>query len=79
MRFPTVLIAAGTLTALGLGSPLPAQASADQEKMIENRAKKLESRFLQKANWILDYDEARKVAKQEGKLIFTYFTRSYSY
>ncbi len=79
MRFPTVLIAAGTLTALGLGSALPAQASADQEKMIKNREEKLESRFLQKANWILDYDEAREVAKQEGKLIFTYFTRSYQY
>jgi hypothetical protein len=79
MSFPTVLIAAGTLAALGLGSALPAQASADQEKMIKNREEKLESRFLQKANWILDYDEARKVAKQEGKLIFTYFTRSYAY
>ena len=78
MRFPTVLIAAGTLTALGLGSALPAQASSDQEKMIENREEKLESRFLQKANWILDYDEARAIAKQEGKLIFTYFSRSYA-
>ncbi len=79
MRFPTVLIAAGTLTALGVGTPLPAQARPSQQDLIEQREEKLESRFLQKANWILDYDEAREVAKQQGKLIFTYFTRSYAY
>ena len=74
MRSPIVLIAA---VALGLG--LPAQSAPDQEQMIKNREEKLESRFLQKANWILDYDEARAEAKKQGKLIFTYFTRSYAY
>ena len=78
MRFPTVLIAAGTLTALGLGTVLPAQARLSQATLIEQREDKLESRFLKKANWILDYDEARAEAKKQGKLIFTYFTRSYA-
>ena len=61
---------------LGASVALPAQD--DQADLIAKREKKLESRFLQKANWILDYDEARKIAKEEGKLIFTYFARSYA-
>lgn len=61
---------------LGASMALPAQES--QADLIANREKKLESRFLTKANWILDYDEARRIAKQEGKLIFTYFSRSYA-
>ena len=57
---------------LGASMALPAQS--DQGDLIAKREKKLESRFLTKANWILDYDEARAIAKQEGKLIFTYFS-----
>lgn len=65
----------GTLTAL-LGSlPLAAQSSEALERMLEQ---KLESRFLEKAEWVTDWDEARSRAAQEGKVIFAYFTRSYA-
>ncbi len=41
--------------------------------------KKLEAPWIAKGKWVLDYDEARRRAKREGKLIFAYFSRSYSY
>ena len=47
----------------------------------ELRAKyeqKIAKDFVSSGNWILDYDDARAKAKAEGKLLFTYFTRSYS-
>ena len=34
---------------------------------------------LPKAAWIADYDRARALAKQQDKLLFTYFTRSYAH
>jgi len=33
---------------------------------------------FQKAPWVMDYDKAREQAKKDGKLLFTYFTRSYA-
>ena len=39
---------------------------------------KLAEPFLEKAQWLLDYDEARVEAKKTGKAIFVYFTRSYA-
>ena len=35
--------------------------------------------FVAKGGWILDWDEASRRAREEGKPIFAYFTRSYSY
>ena len=34
--------------------------------------------FVSFGGWLLDYDEARAKAAEEGKLLFTYFSRSYS-
>ncbi len=59
-----------------LAAALPGQSQAD---LIAERAKKLAKPLFKKANWIFDYDEARAEAKKQGKLLFTYFTRSYSY
>lgn len=56
----------------------PAAAQADQAKMQKNLESKMAKDFISNAGWITDYDEARKIAKEEGKLIFVYFTRSYS-
>ena len=64
------------LLALALAAT-PALAQ-DQEAMKANLEKKLESEFLKAAPWITDYDKAREEAKKSGKLIFAYFTRSYS-
>ncbi len=59
-----------------LGS-LPAQ-DKEQERLIRQREQKLKANFLKKADWITDYDQARAKAKQEDKMIFVYFTRSYA-
>ncbi|HZL72018.1 MAG TPA: hypothetical protein VFC86_06140 [Planctomycetota bacterium] len=50
----------------------------DQDQMKRNLDKKLEAEFLKKAKWILEFDEAKAAAKKDHKLIFAYFTRSYS-
>lgn len=56
-----------------------ADASAqDQEQLKKNLDKKLESDFLKKSAWFLDYDEAKAAAKKSNRLIFAYFTRSYA-
>lgn len=38
---------------------------------------KIGQEWLKKADWILDFDRARAQARQSGKPIFAYFTRSY--
>ena len=64
--------------ALALGLCAPGLATA-QETMEEKKAAKLKDPFLAKADWLTDYDEAKKQAASTGKLIFGYFTRSYAY
>ncbi len=75
MTLPKTLGLAAILAG-GLASILPAQKS--QEELIELRDKKLASEWLQNADWITDYDKARAAAKESKKIIFAYFTRSYS-
>jgi len=53
-------------------------ASAQDEHLQELLDKKLASAFLKKAAWELDYDAARAKAKESGKPIFAYFSRSYA-
>jgi hypothetical protein len=50
----------------------------DQDKMKANYEKKIAKEFVSSGGWLLDYDEARAKAKAEDKLIFAYFSRSYS-
>lgn len=45
---------------------------------VAKRDKKLEGAWLKNAEWILDYDEAKKEAAKTGRPIFGYFTASYS-
>ncbi len=54
------------------------RASPSQESLIAKKEQKLAEAWLKNANWILDYDKAREIAKKEQKLIFTYFARSYA-
>ena len=63
------------LLALGLASPAAAQGGDLQGKLD----KKLAESWIKDPAWITDYDEALKQAKETGKPIFGYFTRSYSY
>lgn len=48
------------------------------EELVARRDEKLASPFLAKAAWRTDYDRAREEAKKSGRIIFAYFTRSYS-
>ena len=50
-----------------------------QEELIKMRDEKLALPVFQKAHWTFDYDAARAEAKKSGKLIFTYFSRSYAH
>ena len=59
-----------------LAALLPAQD--DQKELAQLRQKKLQAEFLTKAPWLLDFDKAQAAAKQDGKPIFGYFTRSYA-
>ena len=61
-----------------LGAGLLLAVPASGQSMEEKRDKKLAEPWLKAAPWITDYDLARKTAKEQGKPIFAYFTRSYS-
>jgi hypothetical protein len=49
-----------------------------QDELVARKEAKLKEEWVKNAAWTFDYDEARARAKKEGKLIFAYFTRSYS-
>lgn len=49
-----------------------------QEQMKANLDQKLAKPFAKNVAWELDYDKALEKAKASNKLIFAYFTRSYS-
>ena len=49
-----------------------------QEQLKQNRANKVAEKWFTEAGWIDDYDVAREKAKESGKLILAYFTRTYS-
>ena len=63
---------------LGLAMPVVAQDDDRAAKMQANFDKKMAKPFLKNATWETDYDKAMKTAATDGKLIFAYFTRSYS-
>lgn len=50
----------------------------DQDDMLHRKTELLAEAWLQKANWVMSYAEAKAKAKQSGKMIFAYFTRSYA-
>src|SRR5262245_60187347 len=54
------------------------QKGANPEELQKRRAAKLGKPVFQNAAWVLDYDAARKAAKDSGKLVLAYFTRSYA-
>ena len=66
----------GTLTAaLALTPLLTAQS---QDRLRNLYAEKLTHDFIEHGGWITDYDVARAKAKEEGKVLFVYFSRSYA-
>jgi hypothetical protein len=75
---PRQAIFAGALVAL-LAAPALAQTGPSQEQLKQRRAAKVAEAWFTSAGWIDDYDEARAKAKESGKLIFAYFTRTYAH
>ena len=75
MKSPILLPLAALLASL-----LPAQnrTPPSQDELKQKRTEKLAKEVFKKATWVTDFDEARALAKKEGKLLFTYFTRSYA-
>ncbi|MCK6459098.1 MAG: hypothetical protein L6Q95_04305 [Planctomycetes bacterium] len=63
------------LLAVAASGPAKAQEEETLEQKLE---KKLKEPFVSNAPWVLDLAEATKKAKEEKKLVFAYFTRSYS-
>lgn len=59
------------------GGRLAAQDD-EQAERVRLRAEKTAAVVFQRADWTFDYDEARRRARQQGKVIFCYFTRSYA-
>lgn len=53
-------------------------ASAGAGQMEDNLEEKLQKEFVKNAAWTTDFDAAKAKATEGGKLIFGYFTRSYT-
>jgi ribosomal protein S17E len=69
------------LVAATLAAFLPAGPAAAQDKsaeLAERYEKKLQKDFCSKAEWQSELAQAMKKAADGKKLIFGYFTRSYS-
>jgi len=58
----------------------PAQTQEPtQQELVAKRDEKMGLEVFKQAPWTFDFDQARADAKQQGKLIFTYFSRSYAH
>lgn len=68
-------VIAGALLGLLVVAASPCSA---QDLEAKYKAKLAEG-WIKSPAWITDYDAARKAAKEQGKVIFAYFTRSYSF
>lgn len=49
-----------------------------QKELTKRYEDKMGEAWIQNASWVTDFDKARSAAKESGKLIFAYFTRSYA-
>jgi hypothetical protein len=67
------LVLSGLTTALVLHS-----ACAQQEDLKKSYESKIAEDWFVKGGWSDDYDAVRARAKEEGKIIFAYFSRTYA-
>ena len=73
--FPALVLALGAMV------PTSFAASAFRGEDDDLRAKleeKLEQKFVSFGGWVTDYEAARAKARESGKILFTYFSRSYA-
>lgn len=67
---------AGLALVLAIGG---AQAQdGQQEKFKANYESKVQEAWFVEGKWLEDFDAAKAQAKKENKVVFAYFTRSYS-
>ncbi len=79
MKIARTVILAGLIAVLFATSALAqGRTPPSQETLKQNRADKVAEEWFTDAGWIDDYDVAREKAKESGKLIFAYFTRTYT-
>ena len=71
-----LLAAPAAPAALGPHAHAPAVRSSDE--LEAKYREKLAADFVEHGAWVTDYAEARARAKAEGKVLFTYFSRSYA-
>jgi hypothetical protein len=71
----TTVLLSSLLLALGAAS---AAAQPSQEELTQRRDKKLAEKFLQNGDWHTDYEAALADAVKTGRMVFGYFSRSYS-
>ena len=69
---------AGALLCVAAASAAAQQAPPSQEELKKRLDDKLAEAWVKDGGWITDYDAALAEAKESGKLLCTYFTRSYS-
>jgi hypothetical protein len=67
-----------SLLVLGLWAAPVAAAQEDKDMLREQYAEKLHKEFVGKIPWIQSLDQARAAAKEQGKLVLGYFSRSYA-
>lgn len=78
MRFFITLVLASSLASLWCTPVMAQDDDAYQAEMQTKFDQKMEKPFIAYGGWLTDYAQAREIAKQEGKLLFVYFTRSYA-
>lgn len=79
MRTALIAFLACAMAAL-LASPVLAQGRTppSQDQLKKQRADKVAEAWFTDAGWNDDYDAVRAKAKEAQKLIFAYFSRTYS-
>ena len=65
------------LLAAVLAAGVPAQEPA-QESLVDQYQHKIERPFVTVGGWLVDYEAALARARDEGKVVFVYYTRSYA-
>ena len=76
MTTPRWTITLAILAGLCFHPTATAQRGADQLK--KKLADKLAQKWVANAGWITDFAKAKAKAREQGKQIFAYFTRSYA-
>ena len=76
MRVATPLLMRSLAAGLILVPTAPVEEP--QEDLKRSYEHKLSLEFIEYGRWITDYDEARAQAREEDKVLFVYFSRSYA-